>query len=268
VGYALRSGVQPIGPDEVVIGPEMARIYHLAVGDTTQVALCPCTGDAATTTMASVRVVGIALFPEDDDGNFNNALGFSGPGFESHVGESSNSRVAVSIAADRNLEAVARDLGRRFPGQLSQYSYPSRPGEVESLAGLRPFPRVLAAVASVLGLAALANMLVTTRQRRRRELATLRAIGLTRRQISGCVVWQSLSVTGLALAIGIPIGIIGGAGVWLATTRRSGVATDASRPLASITLWSFVALTTAVAIGIPIGLRTAHASVAESLHDE
>ncbi|HUP76714.1 MAG TPA: ABC transporter permease [Acidimicrobiales bacterium] len=268
VGYALRSGVQPIGPDEVVIGPETARTYHLAIGDTTQVALCPCTGDSATTTMGSVRVVGIALFPEDDDGNFNNALGFSGPGFERHVGESSNSRVAVSIAADRNLEAVAQDLGRRFPGQLSQYSYPSRPGAVESLAGLRPFPRVLAAVASVLGIAALANMLVTTRQRRRRELATLRAIGLTRRQISGCVVWQSLSVTGLALAVGIPIGIVGGAGVWLATTRRSGVATDASRPLASITLWSFAALTTAVAIGIPIGLRTAHANVAKSLHDE
>ena len=268
VGFALRSGVQPVGPDEIVIGPETARHYQLAVGDTTQVSLCPCTGDTTTTTMAAVRVVGIALFPEDDEGNFSNALGFSESGFESHVGESSNSRVAVSIAADRDVQAVARDLGSRFPGQLSQYSYPSRPGEVQNLAGLRPFPRVLAVVAAVLGLAALGNMLVTTRQRRRREFATLRSMGLTPRQSRGCVVWQSMSVTGLALGIGIPIGIVGGAGVWVATTRHIGVATDASRPLVSITLWSLVALAMAIAISIPIGSRTAHASLAESLHDE
>src|SRR5207247_10068379 len=102
--------------------------------------------------------------------------------FERLVGERATARVAVSIAASRDVQAVARDLGSRFPGQLSQYSYPSRPGEVQNLAGLRPFPRVLAVVAAVLGLAALGNMLVTTRQRRRREFATLRSMGLTPRQ--------------------------------------------------------------------------------------
>ncbi|MEY2416503.1 MAG: putative transport system permease protein, partial [Ilumatobacteraceae bacterium] len=87
IGYSLLSGLQPVGPDEVVVGPAMAKRLQLAVGDVTQVATCPCSGDPATTTMTQVRVVGISLFPEDDDGNFNDSLGFSHVGFQRHVGE-------------------------------------------------------------------------------------------------------------------------------------------------------------------------------------
>jgi ABC-type antimicrobial peptide transport system permease subunit len=268
VAYALRSGVQPVGPDEVVIGPVTARKLHLAVGDTANVALCPCTGVAATTSLAPVRVVGTALFPEDDEGNFSDALGFSGPGFANHVGDVGTPRVAVRLAAGRSLPAVASDLGRRYPGQLSSYSYPSRPGDVENLASLRSFPRILAGVASLLGLAALANMLVTTLRRRRGELATLCSLGLTPRQAGGCVVGQSVSVAGLALALGVPLGILAGAGVWRAATSGIGVATDATHPLVSIAVVSLAAIALAIAISLPVASRAAHMRPAEALRSE
>ena len=124
IGYALRSGVQPVGPDEVVIGPGTAAALHLRVGATMKVAVCPCDGVAAHAVMGRVRVVGIVLFPEDDDGNFTNALGFTGAGFRRHVGESGNTRAAVSIAPSRSASAVARELTRRYPEQMSRYSYP------------------------------------------------------------------------------------------------------------------------------------------------
>ena len=98
IGYSLLSGLQPVGPDEVVIGPALAKQLHLAVGDVTQVATCPCSGDPTTTTMSQVRVVGISLFPEDDDGNFNYSLGFSVVGFQRHVGETATTQVAVKVA--------------------------------------------------------------------------------------------------------------------------------------------------------------------------
>ncbi|MEY2553390.1 MAG: putative transport system permease protein, partial [Ilumatobacteraceae bacterium] len=268
IGYSLLSGLQPVGPDEVVIGPAMARTFHLSVGDVAAVATCPCNGDPTTTTMTQVRVVGTALFPEDENGNFNDSLGFSDVGFQRHVGQIDTSRIAVSVAPGRDPKAVANDLGKRFPGQLSQFGYPTRPAEVESLAGLRSFPRALGVLAALLALAALGNMLVATRQRRRRELATLRSLGFTPGETRGSVIWQSVFVATVAGSIGVVGGVVGGAAVWLAATHGIGVATDARRPVASITSSTLVALVVAVALGFLIGSRIAVTSVAESLNDE
>lgn len=268
IGYSLLSGLQPVGPDEVVIGPAMAKRLHLGVGDVTQVATCPCSGDPTTTTMTDVRVVGISLFPEDEDGNFNDSLGFSDVGFQRHVGDAATTQVAVKVAAGHSLSTVASDLGKRFPGQLSQFGYPIRPGEVTSLAGLRSFPRALLVLAALLALAALANMLVATRQRRRRELATLRSLGFTPRQARGSVIWQSVFITAVAGAIGVALGVLGGAVVWTATTHGIGVATDARQPVTAITSSTLLTLVVAIALGFLIGSRVAHTSVAQSLNDE
>ena len=268
IGYSLLSGLQPVGPDEAVIGPDLAHRFRLGVGDVTEVATCPCSGDPTTTSMTRVRVVGTALFPEDDNGNFNNSVGFSDVGFHRHVGQAETTRIAVSVAPGRDPQVVASDLGKRFPGQLSQYSYPARPGEVESLAGLRSFPRALAALAGLLAVAALGNMLVATRQRRRRELATLRSLGFTPHDTRGSVIWQSVFVTVVAGSIGLAGGVLGGTAVWLAATHGIGVATDAHRPVASITSSVVAALVVAIALGFAIGSRIAVTSVAESLSDE
>src|SRR5262249_10490469 len=147
-----------------------------------------------------VRVVGIALFPEDSGSSYNDALGFSGAGFARHVGEADTMRFAVRVGSGRSPGAVAQDLRHDFPGQISAYSYPVRPGDVQNLTTLRRFPVALAAFAAFLALAALVNVLVTTVRRRRRELATLRSIGLTPNQTSACVVWQGVSISVVALA--------------------------------------------------------------------
>ena len=268
VGYALVSGAQPDGSDEVVIGPALADKADLGVGDVVDVAVCPCTGDQAQPAMTSVRVVGTALFPEADDGTFNNALGFSERGYSLHVGGSEATRAVVSVAADHDAASVARDLDRQFPDAVSAYSYPSRPGEVANLAGLRSFPRALAAVASLLGAAVLLNLLVATRNRRRRELATLWSLGLTARGLRGCVVWQSLGVVAVALVLGTVAGVAAGASVWVATTDGIGVATDINRPLSAIGLWSVAVLAAALALGTLAGAGAGRLDVAKSLRHE
>lgn len=268
IGFALRSGVQPVGSDEVVVGPVTARKLRIHVGDTTQIVECPCNGTVVAAKMTRARVVGVALFPEDDDGNFTDALGFSGAGFRHHVGSSDNTRMAVRIARGRSLSAVARDLGARYPGQLSRYSYPERPGEVENLTGLRRFPRVLAAFTALLGLAALTNVLVSSVRRRRRELATLRSLGLTPRQIGRCISWQGVSTTVVALVVGIPLGAVVGGRVWQAATRSVGVATDASRPLLAIASLSLAAIVVTIAVSLPVGWRASRIQPAQTLRTE
>jgi len=174
----------------------------------------------------------------------------------------------VTVAPGRSIAAVGRELDRRYPGQVSRYSYPSRPAEVESIIGLRNYPRVLAGFTALLGVAALQNVLVTTLRRRRRELATLRTLGLTPSQTSRCIIWQSLSLTGVALAVGIPVGAYAGARIWAASTRGTGIATDPNFPGLAIAAVSLVAVVIAAGAGIPVGWQAAHIRPAIALHTE
>ena len=268
VGYALVSGSQPVGVDEVVIGPATARSLGLRIGSTLDVQTCPCTGDQAEPAMEQVRVVGISLFPEDDNGNFNNALGFSERGYAAHVDVTPDIHAIVSTAPARDPRRVAQDLSKRFPDSVSAYSYPSRPGEVGTLASLRSFPTALVAVAAVLGSAVLLNMLIATRTRRRRELATLWSLGLTSRELRGCVAWQSVGIVAIALVLGTIAGLAAGGAVWIAATDGIGVATDVSRPVTAIVVWSCVALAVAVVLGSLSGSRLRNIHLAGSLRQE
>jgi hypothetical protein len=44
-------------------------------------------------------------------------------------------------------------------------------------------------------------------RRRRRDLALLKALGFTRRQISATIAWQATSTVAVGLLIGVPVGI-------------------------------------------------------------
>jgi ABC-type lipoprotein release transport system permease subunit len=82
------------------------------------------------------------------------------------------------------------------------------------LQNVRNLPRALAAFLALLGIAALGHALVTTVRRRRHDLAVLRAMGLRPRQSAACIFWQAMTVAVVALAIGIPLGIIIGRVSW------------------------------------------------------
>lgn len=266
--YAVLSGLQPVGPNEVVIGPAIARSARASVGDVIDVARCPCTNDPARVSMAPVRVVGIALFPEDDNGNFNAAIGFSASGFAAHVGDADTTQVAVRFAPHADRARVVDDLTRRFPRQMSASSFPVRPGEVVSVIALRRFPLVLAAVAGLLMVAVLGNLSMSTQQRRRRTLATLRSIGFTPADTIRVSIWQSVAATAVAAVVGSAVGVVAGASVWVSATHGSGVGHDASRPVAAIAACVGVLMTVAVVLGAIAALRTARSSVAAALHDE
>ena len=65
-------------------------------------------------------------------------------------------------------------------------------------------------------------MLLST-QRRRRDLAVLRALGADGRWVTGVVHWQATLFTILVLALATPLGIIAGRMVFMAFVDRLGV---------------------------------------------
>jgi hypothetical protein len=60
----------------------------------------------------------------------------------------------------------------------------------------------------------LALTLVASVRRRRRDLALLRTLGFTGRQLASTVAWQSSVAVGMGIIVGVPIGIVLGRTLW------------------------------------------------------
>jgi ABC-type lipoprotein release transport system permease subunit len=109
-----------------------------------------------------------------------------------------------------------------------------RPSDIVAYDHVRSTPLVLALVLAVLASATVAHALVSAVRRRRRDLALLATLGLTRRQISSTVAWQSTTVGVLALVIGIPLGIIGGRWAWGLLADDLGTVSEPKVPMLAI----------------------------------
>jgi hypothetical protein len=86
----------------------------------------------------------------------------------------------------------------------------SRPRSRSSSAAV-----LLAAGLAVGAVAALGLTLTASVRRRRRDLALLKALGFTRRQLAACVAWQPTVAATIGIIAGIPLGIALGRWLWV-----------------------------------------------------
>lgn len=229
IGFSLQSGRQPVTPGEVVLGPATAERLGVEPGDRVEVAPEPGAPDAA-----PVVLVGIALFPDDREGSFAGAVGYFGSAFAEHAIAPNlfeASQVVTRLAPGLDIDLVAAALDEEYPESVSGESLQIRPAPVANLGSIRSVPQWLAVLVSLLGIASLVHVLVTTVWRRGGELATLRSLGMTPRQTQGCIVWQATTIAALGLVVGVPLGLIAGDAAWFAITDPIGVATDTDRPV-------------------------------------
>ena len=70
---------------------------------------------------------------------------------------------------------------------------------------------------------------MTSVRARRRDLAVLKTLGCSRRQVGATVAWQATTIVGLALVIGIPVGIIAGRWTWRGFAEVQWVANQLNR---------------------------------------
>ena len=111
-----------------------------------------------------------------------------------------------------------------------------RPGDIKNYASIRDTPLALAVVLAVLAVGTLAHVLLTGVRRRRRDLALLKTLGFTRRQVLGTVAWEASAFAVVALLIGLPLGVIAGRWAWAVFASAAGVSTAATVPLATVLL--------------------------------
>jgi ABC-type antimicrobial peptide transport system permease subunit len=91
-------------------------------------------------------------------------------------------------------------------------------------------PLALAA-AAVLALAL--TVLAAVRQRRR-QLAVLKTLGLSRRQLRGIVAWQASVILVIAAVVGVPAGVAAGRWAWASFAGLVGVVPVSVVPVAAL----------------------------------
>lgn len=125
--------------------------------------------------------------------------------------------LALAAVAGARLTSTAYERFREATGRADAIVFATLIGVLDAdyyLRNVRTLPKALAGLLVLLGLGAMGHVLATTVRRRRHDLAVLRALGFRALQVGGCVAWQAVTVSVVALLVGIPLGIAVGRWSW------------------------------------------------------
>jgi predicted lysophospholipase L1 biosynthesis ABC-type transport system permease subunit len=190
-----------------------------------------------------MHIVGQAVFPAFDQGSCTSTdLGFGAvvvapdllqPG--QSIPESSFF-VLVRFAQGSNQAREVRSFEKATADycsgvqQTTCFVTRQTPFDVDNYARVEDVPKVLTLVLAVLGVGVLAQLMVVWVQRRRRDIAVLKTVGLVRRQVLSLVAWPAGTFAGLSVLGGIPLGILAGRGAWALFANELGIASSSIIP--------------------------------------
>ena len=287
--FTLLAGHPPSGPAEIVMGAQTLRTLHRRLGQTVQVVVQALNGSTGTTnSQLTMRIVGVAVFPlfalvgmpSTDLGTgaavsapLLSAQSSLSPGFGCNEHVTCHNFFLIRYKPGTDLNAAATRLTRAVtaagcvPLTCGVYG-DQRPGDIVSYAAVRDTPLVLAAGLALLAAAMLAHMLITGVRRRRRDLAVLKTLGLTRSQLLKVVSWQASALTAVALLAGLPLGMLAGRLSWELFAGTTGVTGQAMIPVPLVLLAVPATLLLANLAATGPGWTAAHTSAALILSSE
>ncbi|MGK3940489.1 FtsX-like permease family protein [Streptomyces caeruleatus] len=210
--YPLAEGAAPHGANQVAIDSETARRSGYQVGDTVRLSidgpvLKPVVTGIFTTDDGNVAAGGsLALFDTATAQKL-----FAKPGTYDEIDVKAapgTSQTALRAALDKTLPAgqVETETGRHLADEQAEMIS-------SSMSGLKQGLLVFAGIALFVGTFIIANTFTMLVAQRTKELALLRAVGASRRQVTRSVLIEAFvvglvaAVTGLVAGIGIGAGL-------------------------------------------------------------
>ena len=132
----------------------------------------------------------------------------------------------------------------------------------------RQRPIVLATGLAIGAIVALALTLMTSVRRRRRDLALLKTLGFTRRQLAATVASQASIVALLGAVVGVPVGIVAGRSLWTRFARDISAVPKPTVPTLSVAIVAIGAFVLANLVAAIPARQAARTPSATLLHEE
>ena len=229
-------GRLPTAVNEVALGSEAMSVFGVGIGDSFLPPTGPSTGPGSLSgPIGPVTVVGRVVVNDNGTDQRNGGAGavITNDLFDQIDPTTVPQDVLVQLAPGADLAATVAELRPEFGGIVG---LARPPADVRNLDRVKPQLRVVAPVLILFAVAALAHALITTVRVRRRDLATMRALGFTGGQVAASIGWHAAFVQAVALAVGIPIGVIAARWGWRTVESHLGVIPESSTPWSTILL--------------------------------
>ncbi len=258
---AILEGRAARAADELVLGTRTLDTIGRSVGDRVRVEMQDHTG--------TMRIVGRAVFPRLGAGSFTptdigagaamTAGGAARLGVEAADPSDPAARYSIYFlhgAPGVSLTALRSRLNPKLAGLIEECPSPGcllgpqRPGDIVAYGRVRSTSLSLIVLLALMAIAALAHSLVTSVRRRRRDIAVLKTLGFAAADVASAARWQGLALAGVALAAGIPLGLIAGRAFWTVFAQGLGVADDVTFPVVALAIAVPVTLALAAVVAV------------------
>jgi hypothetical protein len=269
----LLAGRAPQSKDEIVLGKRTMDSLGVHLGGIVDVNVGPVS--------RPFRIVGVGVFPRfaPYPGSEPTGLGIGAATtmkaitkFDAHTKFNAQlgSQFLLVRGGNRDLIQLVRHKVLHDDPLFNTLlmSTPQRPNDVLSYDRLTSTPLLLAAVLGLLAIASTIHLLVTGVRSRRRDVALLKTVGLSRKQALATVLVQASTLMLLSLAVALPLGVLGGHFLWVQTAHWLGIADDLGLPLPQLLGLAGVALLGALVIATPPGFIAARIRPAVALRSE
>jgi predicted lysophospholipase L1 biosynthesis ABC-type transport system permease subunit len=278
VGPPLLSGHAFDGVNQVVLGASTLAQLHKHVGETVTVR---GTGRGATTlqivgtaTMPSIGVAGSSHLEMGTGALLSYRLIPPKARNVFDVQQAGPNAILVRFTKGANqarATASLRSIVHKNPqiqGDGGFVEGVERPAEILNYKTLGTTPTVLGVALAAGAVIALGLTLVSSVRRRRTDLALLKSLGFTRRQLASAIAWQASIAVGIGCVIGIPLGLALGRFLWDLFVHQINAVPDPTIPTASVVLIGVGALILANLVAAVPGRIAARTPAAQLLRSE
>jgi putative ABC transport system permease protein len=219
-GLAIIEGHEPHGPDEVVFDERTAERAGYAVGDkvdiipSTAIAL-PTGGEPTAPARIQPTLVGIAGFPSGGSLNGATYAAFDTPTAQDLFLGGEDAYTDIWVTADDgvsqeqlrdDVEPVLSDGVEAVTGDVAADE--SASDLMEAISFLTTFLLIFAGISLVVGAFLIVNTFSILVAQRSRELALLRALGASKRQVMWSVQLEAFVLGVLGATIGLGLGVL------------------------------------------------------------
>ncbi|HTU08847.1 MAG TPA: FtsX-like permease family protein, partial [Trebonia sp.] len=266
VAPPLLSGHGLQGQGQVVLGAMTLAQLHKRVGDVVTVS------DGGPRPFP-LRIVGTATLPSFGvSGTLHTEMGTGAvlpyqdiPG----AAGTEPDTVLVTLRPGADLAAQQRILQRVVPADVGGEVLPvQRPAEIVDYRSMGTAPAILAGALVLGAISSLLLTLMASVRRRRADLALLKTLGFTRRQLSATVAWQSTVAMTAGAIVGVPLGIALGRALWDLFARQISVVPQPTVPVLTVVLIVAGALVTAILVALLPGRAAGRTPAAALLRAE